>query len=103
MSQLEINGVITKVNPNFQTWRDLLNDLESTRLGAGEVIASVKFNGDEVPHFREDNILGQPLKSIEEVHIQAVAMKEMARSALREAEAFLNSLETSMVDVAESF
>lgn len=103
MSRVDINGVHIETNPDLQTWRDLLLDVESRRLAAGQVIASVKFNGDEVPSFREDPVLSRPLQSLSEIRIEAVPAEELARGALQEAQTYLGRLKVSMVDAAESF
>src|SRR4051812_16381840 len=103
MSQLDINGVHVDMNPAFQTWKDLLFDVEATRLAAGQVIASVKFNGNEVASFREDSVLSRSLQSLPEIRIEAVPMEELARGAVKEADTYLGKLKLSMVDVAEVF
>jgi hypothetical protein len=103
MSQLDINGVHVEMNPACRTWRDLLLDVESRRLEAGEVIASVKFNGDEVPSFRDDRVLSRPLQSLAEIRIEVVPKAELSRGALQEAETYLGKLKLFIVDVAETF
>ena len=103
MSQLDLNGVDTPVDPRFQTWRELLIDLESKRISQDQVISSVRFDGDEMTHFRVDGVLDQRLESIEQIRVEAVATKEMLRDAVREAEGYLLNLQTSLVDVAETF
>jgi hypothetical protein len=103
MSQLDINGVHVDVNPAFQTWKDVLFDVESSRLEAGQVIASVKFDGDDVPSFREAPVLSRPLQSLAEIRIEVVPKTELSLGALQEAETYVGKLKLSMVDVAESF
>jgi hypothetical protein len=103
MSQLALNGINTAVDPRFITWQDLLQDLESKQLSREQVIASVRFDGDEVSQFRGDDVLGRPLRAIQQIRVEAVAMKEMLANAVEEAGGYLFNLETSMVDVAETF
>lgn len=103
MPQLEINGITLPVNPALYTWRELLEELESKHLGEGKVIGSVHFDGAEVTEFRDESVLTRPIQSIAEVKIDAVSLKEMVRSALVESETYLLNLETSLVDVAETF
>jgi len=103
VSQIEINGVQTTINSGLSTWRELLTELESTRLTRGQVIASVEFDGDEVLQFREEDVLIRPLHGIGQIRIAAVGMKQLALSAVEDATRYLQSLELSIVDVAECF
>jgi len=103
MSQLQLNGVDTPIDPSLQTWRELLIELESRRLSQDHVISSVRFDGDEVTHFRVDGVLDLRLESIEQIRVEAIATKAMLQDAVREAEGYLLSLEASLVDVAEAF
>jgi len=103
MLQLEINGINLPVNPSLNTWREVLAELESKHLGEGKVIGSVHFDGEEVTEFRDESVLTRPIQSIAEVRIDAVSLREMVTSAVVESETYLLSLETSLVDVAETF
>jgi hypothetical protein len=103
MSQLEINGVQTTINSGLSTWRELLAELETTRLRPGQVIASVEFDGDEVLQFREEDVLLRPLRGIGQIRVAAVEMKQLALSAVEDTTRYLQSLELSIVDVAECF
>ncbi len=103
MPQLEINGINLPVNSSFYTWRELLEELESKHLGEGKVIGSVHFDGEEVTEFRDESVLTRPIRSIAEVKIDAVSLREMVTSAVVESETYLLNLETSLVDVAETF
>ena len=103
MSQLAFNGNYTPIDRGFQTWQELLAELESKRLTENEVIASVHFDGDEIVHLRGDDVLKVQLDSIQEVRVEAVGRNEMLRGAVQETEAYLASLKTSMLDVAETF
>ena len=103
MSQLAFNGNYTPIDSGFRTWRELLTELESKRLTENEVIASVQFDGDEIVHFRGDDVLKVQLDSIQEVRVEAVGRNEMLCGAVQEAETYLASLKTSMLDVAETF
>jgi hypothetical protein len=103
MPQLEINGINLPINPALHTWQELLEELESKHLGVGKVIGAVHFDGTEVSEFREESVLTRSIKSIGEVRIEAVSLKEMVKSALIESEGYLLSLQTSLVDVAETF
>lgn len=101
--QLEINGINLPVHPGLHTWRDLLQELETKHLGQGKMISSVRFDGNEVLQFRETDFLNQPLHCVGEIQVQASPMEEMVRSAVTEAEGYLVTLQTSLVDVAEAF
>jgi hypothetical protein len=103
MSQLTLNGNHTPIDHGFQTWQQLLADLESNRLTDNEVIASVHFDGDEIMNFRQDEALKLPLDSIQEVRVEAIGRNEMLSDAVQEAEAYLASLNASMLEVAEKF
>jgi hypothetical protein len=103
MQQLEINGINLPLNPAMHTWQDLLDELESTHLGEDKVISSVIFDGSEVLQFRDRETLNRSLQSIGEVKIEAVVLEEMLRRAMFDAEGYLLSLQTSMVDTAETF
>jgi hypothetical protein len=103
MSQLHLNGVDTPIDPSLQTWRELLLDLECKRLSKDHVISSVRFDGDEVTHFRGDGTLDLRLESIEQIRVEVIATKQMLQDAVREAEGYLLNLEASLVDVAEAF
>lgn len=101
--QLEINGINLPVHPGLHTWQDLLQELETKHLGQGRMISSVRFDGNEVLQFRETDFLNQSLHCLGEIQVQASPMEEMVRSAVTEAEGYLVTLQTSLVDVAESF
>src|SRR5689334_20593917 len=103
MSQLEINGKLEAINPALLTWRQLLTELESSRLASEEVIAAVKFDGDEMLQFREDDVLNSRLESIATVQIEVMPVYEMARNAALAAAEYMRSLETATIDVAENF
>jgi hypothetical protein len=101
--QLEINGINLPVHPALHTWQDVLQELESKHLGQGKMISSVRFDGNEVIQFREAEFLNRPLQHLGEIKVQAVPMEEMVKSAVTEAESYLVTLQTSLVEVAEAF
>jgi hypothetical protein len=101
--QLEINGINLPVHPALHTWQDVLQELESKHLGQGKMISSVRFDGNEVIQFREAEFLSRPLQHLGEIQVQAVPMEEMVKSAVTEAEGYLVTLQTSLVEVAEAF
>jgi hypothetical protein len=101
--QLEINGINLPVHPGLHTWQDLLQELESKHLGQGKMISSVRFDGSEVIQFREAECLNQPLQYLGEIQVQASPMEDMVKSAVVEAEGYLVTLQTSLVEVAEAF
>jgi hypothetical protein len=103
MTQLAFNGHSTSINPAFNTWQELLADLESKHLGKDDVIASVHFDGSEVLNFRRNEALTVPLRSVHEVRVEAIGQAEMLRGAIQEADTYLATLKTSMLDVAELF
>jgi hypothetical protein len=103
MSQIEINGINLPVEPGVLTWSDLLFNLETRHLGKGKVITSVQFDGSEILQFRDSEVLQRSLGSIEEVKVEAEPMEVMLRSAIKEAEGFLMSLQTSLAEIAEDF
>ena len=103
MSQLAFNGNTTPIDGGLHTWQELLTDLESKRLSEDEVISSVHFDGDEVVYFRGDSALKVELDSVHEVRVEAIRRTEMLSGAVQESEAYLTSLKTSMVEVAETF
>lgn len=101
--QLEINGINLPVHPGLHTWEDLLQELESKHVGQGRMISSVRFDGDEVLQFREAEVLNRPLQHLNGIQVQASPMEDMVRSAVAEAEGYLVTLQTSLVEVAEAF
>jgi hypothetical protein len=101
--QLEINGINLPVHPGLHTWQDLLQELESKHLGQGKMISSVRFDGSEVIQFREAECLTRPLQYLGEIQVQASSMEDMVKSAVVEAEGYLVTLQTSLVEVAEAF
>jgi hypothetical protein len=101
--QLEINGINLPVHPGLHTWQDLLQELESKHLGQGKMISSVRFDGSEVIQFREAECLNRPLQYLGEIQVQASPMEDMVKSAVVEAEGYLVTLQTSLVEVAEAF
>jgi hypothetical protein len=101
--QLEINGINLPVHPGLHTWQDLLQELEGKHLGQGKVISSVRFDGNEVLQFRDYECLNRPLQYMDEIQVQASAMEEMVKGAVTEAEGYLVTLQTSLVEVAEAF
>jgi hypothetical protein len=101
--QLEINGINLPVHPGLHTWQDLLHELESKHLGQGKRINSVRFDGDEVLQFRETECLNRSLQHLGEIQVQATPMEDMVKSAVIEAEGYLITLQTSLVEVAEVF
>jgi hypothetical protein len=101
--QLEINGINLPVHPGLHTWQDLLQELESKHLGQGKMISSVRFDGSEVIQFREAECLNRPLQYLGEIQVQASPMEDMMKSAVVEAEGYLVTLQTSLVEVAEAF
>jgi hypothetical protein len=103
MSQLAINGVQRTIAPGVFTWRELLTNLEGSALGQNEVIASVKFDGEDVLQFREDAVLGRPLQSIGEISVEAVAMEELTKNAITDATAYLQSVTAALVDTADNY
>ncbi|MEW5976513.1 MAG: hypothetical protein AB1898_11995 [Acidobacteriota bacterium] len=103
MSQIEINGVNLPVDPALHTWQELLESLEQKHLGRGKVISTVHFDGHLIETFRDLEQLNRPLHSIGEVQVKAVPMEEMVGEALKEAETYLLSLQTSLAEVAETF
>ncbi|MFN8008431.1 MAG: hypothetical protein U0V70_15700 [Terriglobia bacterium] len=103
MEQVEINGTNLPISPSIQTWQDLLLELETKHIGEREIIASVRFDGNEILEFRDRAILDRSLQSIGEVRIQAILLEEMVKQAILDAENYLVSLQTAMVDTAETF
>src|SRR5262245_56576556 len=103
MTQLAFNGNTSSIDPGFHTWQELLVDLESTKLSENEVITSVHFDGDEIVHFRNDDALNIPLHSLVEVRVEASGRNEMLRGAVHEAQTYLLSLKSSMLEIAEMF
>ena len=101
--QLEINGINLPVHSGLHTWQDLLQELESKHLGQGKMISSVRFDGNEVLQFREAECLNRPLQFLGEIKVQASPMEDMVKSAVTEAEGYLFTLQTSLVEVAEAF
>ena len=101
--QLEINGINLPVHPALHTWQDLLQELESKHLGQGKMISSVRFDGNEVLQFREAECLSRPLQYLGDIQVQASPMEDMVKSAVTEAEGYLVTLQTSLVEVAEAF
>jgi len=101
--QLEINGINLPVHPALHTWQDLLQELESKHLGQGKMISSVRFDGNEVLQFREADYLNRPLQHLGEIQVQASPMEDMVKGAVTEAEGYLVTLQTSLVEVAEAF
>jgi len=101
--QLEINGINLPVHPGLHTWHDLLQELESKHLGQGKMISSVRFDGNEVLQFRDNECLNRPLQYLDEIQVQASPMEEMVKGAVAEAEGYLVTLQTSLVEVAEAF
>jgi hypothetical protein len=101
--QLEINGINLPVHPALHTWQDLLQELESKHLGQGKMISSVRFDGNEVLQFREAECLSRPLQYLGDIQVQASPMEDMVKSAITEAEGYLVTLQTSLVEVAEAF
>lgn len=103
MTQLAFNGNTAPIDPGFHTWHELLTDLESRKLTDSEVITSVHFDGDEVVHFRNQDTLQIPLHSVQEVRVEAMGRNEMLRGAVQDAEAYLSSLKSSILEIAEMF
>jgi hypothetical protein len=103
MSQLVLNGNPTPISPAFQCWQDLLTELESQKLGADDVIASVHFDGDEVVQFRDAEALTVNLATVDEVRVTAVNRDQVVRETIGQAEAYLKNLETAVLEVAELF
>ena len=102
MCQLEINGIQESFKPDFVTWQDLLTDLESARLEPEEVIASVKFDGEEVLQFREESVLAKGLQSMRQIRIEVIPIHQMALNATSDATRYLQTLELALADVAEA-
>jgi hypothetical protein len=103
MTQLAFNGNSLPVDPALNTWQELLTDLESRQLSDSEVISSVHFDGDEILNFRREDALSVELNRIQEVRVEAIGQSEMLRGAIQEAGAYLPTLRTSMLNVAELF
>lgn len=103
MTQLAFNGSPAPINPGLNTWQELLTDLEASKLTENEVITSVHFDGDEIMHFRNVEALNIPLNSLQEVRVEAVGRNEMLRGAVQEAQAYVSSLKSSMLEIAEIF
>ncbi len=103
MLQLEVNGINLPLHPGLSTWQDLLWELESKHLGQGKVISSVRFDGAEVLQFREAEHLTRPLHLLEAIKIEASPLEEMVKSAVKESEGYLITLQTSLAEVAEAF
>jgi len=101
--QLEINGINLPVHPGLHTWQDLLQELESKHLGHGKMISSVRFDGSEEVQFREPECLNRSLQYLGEIQVEASSMEDMVRGAVGEAEVYLVTLQTSLVEVAEAF
>jgi hypothetical protein len=101
--QLEINGINLPVHPALHTWQDLLQELESKHLGQGKMISSVRFDGYEVLQFRDAECLNRRLQHLGDIQVQASPMEEMVKGAVTEAEGYLVTLQTSLVEVAEAF
>src|SRR5882672_4902533 len=99
--QLEINGINLPVHPGLYTWQDLLQELELKHLGQEKMISSVRFDGNEVLQFREAECLNRLLQHMSEIQVQASPMEDMVKSAVTEAEGYLVTLQTSLVEVAE--
>jgi hypothetical protein len=103
MTQLEINGINFPVDPAMQTWRELIEDLENNRIGKGKAISSVHIDGTEVQGFREESALTRPLNTIDEIKIELVDMSQLVADAVKDCDSFLLSLQTAMVDAADTF
>jgi hypothetical protein len=103
MTQLAFNGSTAPINPGFNTWQELLTDLEASKLAENEVIISVHFDGDEIMHFRTADTLNIPLNSLQEVRVEAAGRNEMLRGAVQDAHSYLSSLKSSMLEIAEMF
>ena len=101
--QLEINGINLPVHPGLHTWQDLLEELESKHVGQGKMISAVRFDGSEVLQFREVACLNRPLQYLGEIQVEASPLEDMVKSAVTEAEGYLVTLQTSLVEVAEAF
>jgi hypothetical protein len=103
MTQLEINEINFPVDSALSTWGQLLEELETQRISKGKAIASVHFDGNEVSQFRHGEVLEQLLNSIGQIKVTAKSMDEMLKEAVFDANNFLLSLQTAMVDAAETF
>ena len=103
MSQLILNGESAQIDSALHTWQDVLANLESLQLGRDDVIASVHFDGDEVPNFRDGEALGVDVASVGEIRIVAKNRSELTLETIEEAEKYLQSLQAATVNVAEMF
>jgi hypothetical protein len=103
MTQLEINGVNFPVDSAHTTWGQLLEELETKRISKGNGIASIYFDGSEIAQFRHGDMLAKPLDAVGEIKIESASMNDMVKAAVIDVDSFLLSLQTAMVDAAETF
>jgi|WetSurMetagenome_2_1015567.scaffolds.fasta_scaffold332230_1 hypothetical protein len=103
MAQLELNGINFPISPSFNTWQDLLDDLETHRISKGKAISAVYFDGMVVPNFKESEILNRALNTIGQITIEIVNMQDIIHQAIRDVEGFKKTIETSMIDIAEIY
>jgi hypothetical protein len=103
MAQLELNGINFPISPSFNTWQDLLDDLETHRISKGKAISTVCFDGVEVPNFKKSEILIRALNTIGQIKIDIVNMQDIIQQAIRDVEGFKITIESSMIDIAEIF
>jgi len=83
MSMCTVNGVEYEVETVFESWGQLLLNLEGGAPSDRSVVTAVRFGGVDQPSFRASPILEASLASLAPVDVETVAARELVDSAVQ--------------------
>ena len=92
MTRVVVNETDRPTEQQVKTWGDLLERLDGEVSGRGHIVTATRFDGVDIPTFRDQRALSQSLADVVCVEIDTGPLTELLQRSLSEASGALETL-----------
>jgi hypothetical protein len=103
MARVIVDGLPRVLGPPTETWGDLLDLLDQELLTTGRIVTAARFDGVDVPAFREPAETARRIRDFAEVAVEAGTPAMLLERCLGEASEALDGLCQAALTVADAF
>jgi hypothetical protein len=103
MQRILVNGVEESTIGACNHWGELLDRLDRSAAGQGQVLTAVRFDGVDQPSFRDQDVASRPLNSLLVVEADSMTPADLLCQSVNEAVAAARALAAGAERVGEAF